>query len=79
MEDKKEFIAGEGWKQRKILSSYAELKDLTGVCIPNLRRLVNRRQDPLPSIRVSERKVCFVVDDVLGWFSAEAVRQGNGM
>ncbi len=61
--------------RRSIISSYLELAKFTGVCVPNLRRLVNRHDDPLPSIRVSPRKVVFVAEDVLAWFSAEAERQ----
>ena len=78
MEEKLEFGAGEVWNQKQILSSYSELADLTGVCIPNLRKLVNRRTNPLPSVRVSERKLCFVVADVLRWFSDESSRQAGG-
>lgn len=63
---------------KKILSSYEELSAFTGVCVPNLRKLVNRRSDPLPSVRVSQRKVCFVAADVLQWFSDEAIRQNGG-
>lgn len=65
-------------KGRSILPSYKELSEFTGVCIPNLRKLVNRRDDPLPSIRVSERKLCFVAEDVLQWFHDEAERQAGG-
>ena len=61
--------------KRAILSSFPELARFTGICVPNLRRLVNRHDDPLPSIRVSPRKVVFVAEDVLAWFSAEAERQ----
>ena len=70
-----EFNAGEVWNQKQILSSYAELSALTGVCVPILRKLVNRRTDPLPAVRVSDRKLCFVV---LRWFSEESSRQTGG-
>lgn len=63
---------------RSILPSYKDLSEFTGVCVPNLRKLVNRRTDPLPSIRVSERKLCFVAEDVLQWFHEEAERQAGG-
>lgn len=62
---------------REILPSYKELSEFTGICVPNLRKLVNRRDDPLPSIRVSERKLCFVAEDVLQWFHDEAERQAG--
>ena len=61
-----------------IIPSYKGLSEFTGICIPNLRKLVNRRTDPLPSIRVSERKLCFVSEDVLQWFHDEAERQTGG-
>ena len=65
-------------KWREILPGYPALSEFTSVCIPNLRKLVNRRDNPLPSIRVSERKLCFVSEDVLQWFHDEAERQAYG-
>ena len=77
MDEKRGQYTGEARESKQILSSYAELSELTGICIPNLRPLVNRRSDPLPSVRVSDRKLCFVVEDVLRWFHDEAERQAG--
>lgn len=65
-------------ERQEILSGYPELSRYTNTCIPTLRKLVNRRYDPLPSVRVSPRKIVFVTEDVLAWFSAEAERQTKG-
>ena len=64
-------------KSREILPGYPELSAFTGISKPVLMKLVKRRTDPLPSVRVGPRKVVFVTSDVLAWFSDEAARQ-NG-
>ena len=61
-----------------IIGTYEELADFTDTCIPTLRKLVNRGQNPLPCVRVSPRKIVFVREQVVDWFKAEAARQAGG-
>ncbi len=68
----------ENREEHEIIPGYPELAVFTGACIPNLRKLVNRRYDPLPSVRLSPRKIVFVKEDVLRWFSEESLRQSGG-
>lgn len=63
--------------ERVIIGSYEELAEFTDTCIPTLRKLVNRRQNPLPCVRVSPRKIVFVREQVIDWFKAEASRQSS--
>lgn len=44
----------------EIIPGYPELAAFTGACIPNLRKLINRKKEPLPSVRLSPRKIVFV-------------------
>ena len=62
---------------REIMSGYPELAEFTDTCIPNLRKLVNRKYDPLPSVRLSPRKIVFVREDVIEWLKEEAERQAG--
>jgi len=62
---------------RQLIPGYPGLADFTGASIPLLRKLVNRPEDPLPCVRMSERKVVFVAEDVLAWFRDEAKRQAG--
>ena len=64
-------------ENRSIIPGYPGLADFTGASIPLLRKLVNRADDPLPCVRMSERKVVFVAEDVLAWFKDEAKRQAG--
>ena len=59
-------------------STFKDLSRATGICVPTLRKLVNRSFDPLPAIKVSPRKYVFVPDQVNEWFKAEAERQAGG-
>lgn len=63
--------------ERTYIPTYSELAKTTGVCIPTLRKLVNRKEDPLPAVRVSPRKLVFLSDQVQAWFEAEAKRQAG--
>ena len=66
-------------KNRDIIPNRKALAEYTGICVPTLDKLIRRRNNPLPSVRVSPRKVVFVAEDVLTWFREEAARQSNGI
>ena len=65
--------------EREIIPGYPELAMFTGACVPNLRKLVNRKYDPLPSIKLSPRKIVFIREDVIRWMKEESARQAGGV
>ena len=65
-------------QERVILPDYKSLSDFTGTCTPTLRKLVNRRSNPLPAVHLSPRKIVFVASDVIRWMQEEAERQAYG-
>ncbi len=62
----------------RYLSSFKQLAEYTGICVPTLEKLVHRSVYPLPSVKVSPRKYVFLPEQVNAWFEAEAARQAGG-
>lgn len=61
----------------EIFGNYEGLAEFMDTCIPTLRELVNRPENPLPSVRVSPRKLIFVKEQVEEWLAEEARRQAG--